>query len=177
MKKVYLACLFLWISCLGTALWADEAISGFWVIRDEDTLAPQTIVAVYEHASRYYGRIMVTFNEGKLQDSIENPRVKAPGVVGQPYYSGMDIIWDLVKKGEKYINGNVIDPQKGIVYDAKMWREGDNLILRGEVLFFGKNMTWFPATEELFPAHFKKPDLTTLVPHIPQSIHDKEDDA
>lgn len=175
MKKTYLMFLFLLVSFVGSALWADDAIDGFWVIRDEDTHAPQTIVAVYEYASRYYGRIMVTFNEGSLQDSIENPRIKAPGVVGEPYYSGMDIIWDLVKKGEKYIDGSVIDPQKGIVYNAKMWREDENLVLRGEVLFFGKNMTWFPATEDLFPPNFKKPDLTTLVPHVPQSIHDKED--
>lgn len=174
MKTRCLIYLCLWISVLGGSLLANDSIEGYWVIRDEDTSAPQTVVAVYEHDSRYYGRIMVTFDNGKLQDSIATPKVKAPGVVGEPYYAGMDIVWDLVKKGEKYVDGNIIDPQQGIIYDAKMWREGENLVLRGEVLFFGKNMIWFPATENLFPPGFQKPELSTLVPRIPQSIHDTE---
>jgi uncharacterized protein (DUF2147 family) len=80
----------------------------------------------------------------------------------------MDIIWDMERVGTKYKDGNILDPQKGKVYDSQMWPSNGNLIVRGQFLFFGKNQEWIPAKENDFPQGFKKPDLTALVPKIPE---------
>ncbi|MDP1608670.1 MAG: DUF2147 domain-containing protein [Chlamydiales bacterium] len=142
-------------------------IEGFWKIVNETTQAPRCIVAVYEHENICYGRIIATYNEeGAMKESIYEPKEKAPGVVGNPYYCGLDFIWGLQNSGSSY-KGKILDPEKGNIYNAELWTVGGNLIVRGKLLFFGRNQTWFPAEEADFPAGFKKPSLHSLIPNIP----------
>lgn len=158
-----LFCLF--ISC---ALFAAEDIGGFWKTINEEGHA-QSIIAVYEHDGIYYGRIIGSFDDnGVLKDHIYNPIKRAPGVAGFPFYSGLDIIWNLIDSGVKF-KGKIMDPQKGNVYNSELWVENGNLIVRGKLLMFGRSQTWFPAETTDFPKGFKIPDLKTLVPSIPQA--------
>ena len=147
---------------------------GFWKTIDDKTGKPQSIVGIYENEGKYYGRIVVTIDDnGNIQDTLDSPNKRAPGVVGNPYYAGLDIIWNLKKKGAEYRDGNIIDPEAGKVYGASLWRQGANLIVRGEILIFGRNQQWLPAAETVFPSRFAKPDLASLTPKIPQV---KDDD-
>ncbi|MFI5343605.1 MAG: DUF2147 domain-containing protein [Chlamydiales bacterium] len=161
---------------MGTTLVGEEAnessVTGFWQTMDDKTGRPQSIVALYPYRGLYFGRMVVTFDDsGKLSDTINDPKDRAPGVVGNPYYSGMDIIWDMKKEGSKYVGGKIIDPEKGDIYDAEMWLSHGRLIVRGEILFFGENQTWLPAVESDFPPNFKKPDLNQFIPVIPTVKH------
>lgn len=162
--KTLLACLLL---CSFPLVAQD--IVGFWKSVDEDTHKAQSIVAIYPYQGKYYGRIVATFgNDGKVGETYLAPKERAPGVEGNPYYAGMDIIWDIKKKDDMYTDGKIIDPEKGKIYDAELWIEGNNLIVRGEIAIFGRNQTWPPAQESDFPPGFKKPDLSKLVPIIPE---------
>lgn len=148
---------------------AAQDIVGFWKSVDEHTSKPQSIVAIYDYQGKYFGRIIATYNEsGTVQDSIYSPKERAPGIIGKPYYAGLDIIYDVQKEGERYKDGKIVDPQEGKVYNTELWLQDGNLIVRGEVLIFGRNQTWPPALDSDFPAGFQKPDLTKLVPQIPQ---------
>lgn len=148
---------------------AAQEIIGFWKSVDEHTSKPQSIVAIYEYQGKYFGRIIATYGEnGQVQDSIYAPKERAPGIVGKPFYAGLDIIYDVQKEGDRYKDGKIVDPQEGKVYSTEIWVQNGNLIVRGEVLFFGRNQTWPPASDSDFPAGFKKPDLSKLVPQIPQ---------
>ncbi|HSX25999.1 MAG TPA: DUF2147 domain-containing protein [Chlamydiales bacterium] len=163
MKRIFLN-LCLWISCAGFA----EGIQGFWKTINEEGVA-QSIIAIYPYQGLYYGRIIATFDENvKIKDSIYHPVERAPGVVGNPYYSGLDIIWYLEDRGIKY-KGKILDPQKGNVYNAELWIENGNLIVRGKLLMFGRNQEWLPVANSDFPKDFKVPDLNTFVPTIPQT--------
>jgi uncharacterized protein (DUF2147 family) len=156
----------------------SEDIMGFWKSISDETQKPQSIIAIYPYKDKYYGRLIATYDDnGKIADTIEYPHEKAPAIKGNPYYAGLDIIWDLEKEkdGAKYINGVILDPQKGDEYAAKAWIENDNLIVRGEILFIGKNQTWPKAQDSDFPVGFKKPDLTKLIPVIPVAIDSEED--
>lgn len=153
---------------LTTSLFADDNIVGFWKTIDEKTGKAQSLVAIYEYKGKFYGRMILTYHDnGTINDTIYDPDERAPGVEGNPYYVGMDFIWNLTKKGSKYTNGSVIDPQQGYVYGAEAWRDGHNLIMRGELLFIGRNQTWPPAKESDFPPGFKMPDTSSFVPVIP----------
>lgn len=126
-------------------------------------------MAVYEYQGQYYGRLILSFNEdGTVADTLYEPQLRAPGVIGHPYYSGMDIIWGLKFDGKKFSGGSIIDPEKGNIYGAQLWRQGSDLIVRGELLIFGRNQKWPPATDSDFPAGFQKPDLAKFVPIIPR---------
>lgn len=160
--------LLLWL-LLGSFLYANDDVTGFWQTMDKKTNKPSSVIAVYSYQGKYYGRIIGIFNDqGTIEDSIYTPITRAPGVVGDPYYCGLDIVYGARPSDENRFKGYVIDPRKGKVYDAKIWRKGNNLILRGEVFVFGKNITWPPFPEQNFTATFKKPDLSTFVPNVPQ---------
>lgn len=167
MQKVFLFSLFC-LFAISSSLMAEE-ITGLWKTVDEKTGKEQSIVAIYEYKGKYYGRLIATFDEnGKIEDSIYSPKERAPGVEGNPYYSGLDIIWDLQKGGSRYTDGEILDPEKGKVYDAEAWIKDGKLIVRGEILFIGRNQEWPPAKDSDFPPDFKKPDFTKFVPSIPK---------
>lgn len=168
--KCFLAILCL---CFPFLLFGSE-ITGFWKTINDKTGKPESIIAIYEYQSKYYGRIIATYDEnGQLQDSIAAPKVRAEGVQGHPFYAGLDILWDLKPNGTRYSDGKILDPEKGRLYDAEMWRQNEKLIVRGEVWMFGENEEWLPAVDSDFPQGFSKPELTKLVPKIPQRIETK----
>lgn len=142
-------------------------IIGFWKSVNEETNKPEALVGIYRYKGKCYGKIIGTFDQkGVIDDTIDHPQERAPGVKGDPHYAGLDIIWDLKKKGDKYY-GRICDPEKGKVYDAEVWRDGPDLIVRGKIFFFGRNQTWLRASDKDFPSSFKKPDLAKVVPNIP----------
>ena len=146
-------------------------ITGFWKTINEKTSKPESIIGIYKYEGKYYGRIILTYMEdGSIQDTIENPKKRALGVSGNPYYVGLDILWDLKLKGKKYRDGSILDPEKGNTYGAEAWRKGEMLVVRGKLFVFGRNQTWPPAVDSDFPKGFVKPDLKTFVPSIPKTI-------
>lgn len=149
------------------SLFATDDISGFWKSL-KDNGDPQCVFGIYEHDGTYYGRIIGTYDEnGVMSETIYQPSSRAEGVVGNPYTCGLDIVYDLQDDGQHFV-GKIIDPSKGKVYNCEMWREGKDLILRGKLFIFGKNITWYPMNKNDFPKGFKLPDMKTFEPKIPQ---------
>ena len=166
MKKLLLQ---LFLLSFTSVIFAAQSAVGFWETINEDTHKPQSIIAIYKYQNMYYGRIIATFGtNGKIKESIYDPQGRAPGVVGNPYYCGLDIIYNLSLQGKNYAGGKIMDPEQGKIYKVLMWLEGGNLVVRGKLLMFGRNQTWIPAKDADFPKGFKKPDLTTMVPNIPK---------
>lgn len=167
MKKMLALC-FMYILMFGS-VFASQDVVGLWKSYDEKTGNPQIIVAIYEYEQKYYGRVIGSYNkEGIIDDSIYHPINRTNRLVGDPHYAGLDIIWGLKKKGSKYAGGEILDPKRGKIYNVEIWKRDDNLIVRGKLMCFGKNLTWYPAVEGDFPEGFVKPDLNQLVPSIPQ---------
>jgi uncharacterized protein (DUF2147 family) len=170
MKKT-LTLTFFFLLSISQVLFAQD-IKGFWKTINDKTNKPESIVAIYEYQGKYFGRIILTYDDnGQVKDTIYKASERAPGVKGNPYYAGLDIIWNLKPNNSKFSDGKILDPEKGRVYDAEAWHKNGNLIVRGEILFFGENETWPPAAEHDFPAGFIKPNLAQLIPSIPQVKH------
>ncbi len=145
---------------------AAQGIVGYWKTINEKTNQPESLVAIYENNHHYYGRIIATYEDGKLKERLGSASERAPGVVGEPTYVGLDFIWDLEKEGDKYIDGRIMDPEEGKVYDAELWVENGKLKVRGKIWIFGRTQTWLPATERDFPSDFPKPSLNNMIPNI-----------
>lgn len=167
MRKVLLLSLFyLFTFCNGSI--EAKTIDGFWKSIDKETGKPECIFAIYEYKGMHYGRIIgIIDSKGEMKDNIYTPSKRAPGVVGDAYYSGLDIIWDLRQDGPTY-KGSILDPQKGNIYRAELWTANDKLIVRGKFLFFGRNTVWFPVVDSDFPKDFKIPNINEIVPSIPK---------
>lgn len=144
-----------------------EDIRGFWKTVNEEGIA-QSIIAIYEYEGLCYGRIIASFGEdGKIDDSIYKPVKRAPGLMGNPFYSGLDIIWFLEDAGSKF-KGKILDPEHGDVYKSELWVEGNTLMVRGKLFIFGRSQRWFQVVKEDLPTGFQLPDLKTLIPSIPE---------
>ena len=129
MRKFLLICLSLLFS--GAALAAEDVV-GFWTTIDDETNTPKSVVQIYEYQGKYFGRVV---------ELLKNKEATAK-IKGNPKIKGMDIIWDLEKSGSKYTKGEILDPTKGKVYGCEIWRQGDNLIVRGKIAFIGRNQKW-----------------------------------
>lgn len=150
-----------------------NSICGFWTTVNEKTKKPESIVAIYEYHDTVYGRIIGTYEKstGNIVDTMYHPIERAPGVVGEPFYSGLDFIYNLKKSDSRY-KGRIVDPEEGNVYNAELWVNNGNLIVRGKILFFGRNQTWLPFKESEFTKDFPKPDVSKFIPVIPKVIND-----
>ena len=74
-------------------------IVGFWKNPNPKTGKPKLIIAVYAHQDKHYGRILASYDTaGQLDDTIYAAEGRAKGVKGNPFYAGMDFIWNLKKK-------------------------------------------------------------------------------
>ena len=122
---------------LSTWALAADSVVGFWKTIDDETHEPKSIVQLYEYQGKLYGRVV---------DLLKDKQAKA-ALPGSPAILGLDIIWDLTKKGDKYRGGEVLDPQKGRVYDCQIWLEGDKLILSGSLFGIGRKQVWLPAKD------------------------------
>ena len=142
---------FLGVMSAITSVQANDGVLGYWTTIDDETNEPKSIVRVYEHNEKVYGRVV---------KMLKNPAAKAK-LPGEPPIEGLDIIWDMVADGARYEDGEILDPKTGTVYDCMMWLEGENLVVRGKIAFLGRNQTWIPGPE--------LSDDTPLVPQKPTS--------
>lgn len=107
---------------------------GLWTTVDDETKEKKSVVRIYRHEGMYFGRIVKLF---KNSDAV----AKLPD---SPKILGLDIIWNMEKDGKNLDGGKILDPKKGKVYSCEMWRDGENLIVRGKIAFLGRNQTWLP---------------------------------
>ena len=133
MKKLIFAFITLFISHLAMAA---DGITGFWTTIDDETNEAKSIVQIYEYKGKYYGRVVELLKNKQATAKIPN----------NPKIEGLDIIWDLEPNKNKYKGGEILDPKTGKVYGCEIWRDKDNLIVRGKIAFLGRNQTWLPAT-------------------------------
>lgn len=127
-------------------------VEGYWTTIDDSTGEAKSVVQVYKYKGKVYGRVV---------QLIKNKNAKA-AIPGNPSTLGLDIIWDLSKDGDEYNGGKVLDPEKGSVYRCSMWREGEELKMRGKLGIFFRTQTWKKNTS------FKPTDSAAPVPSIPK---------
>ena len=148
-----------------SVLWADNSVLGLWKTVDDKTGEVKSIVKVYEYRGKVFGRILVTYEDGRLKDTYDDPDYRAEEVKGQPFFAGLDIIWNMVRKGDKWKKGKIMDPKEGKVYSSEMWRDGNDLVVRGKIGPFGRNQTWLSASAADLPSGVQEP--SSLTPVIP----------
>lgn len=173
--RVFLMVFFIAGLVIPSAFAADSLdVTGLWKTIDDETGVAKAVIAIYEYRGKIYGRVICSFDdEGKtIDDDMYQQRERSPFLVGEPAFNGLDIIWDLQKKGDKWAKGKIMDPgdkeTKPRTYDSEIWREGDTLIVRGKILFIGRNQTWHLFNPADFPAGFVIPDYEDFVPKIPE---------
>ena len=121
-----------------------EDITGLWKSIDDETGDPKSVVKVYVEDGKLYGDIVKLFRKpGEDPDPVcdkcdeDDPRYNQKII-------GMTIITDMEYQEDdnEWEDGEIMDPQKGKVYDCKLWVEDGKLQVRGYVLFFHRTQEW-----------------------------------
>lgn len=154
------------------------SIIGLWATRELNHEPPKGLMAIYEHNGMYYGKVLVTYVNGKINDTILEKKYKAPGVkitgvTGNPPYCGMDMVYNLKKMNfsdntkQKY-SGNFIDPDTGVVIAVELQRSGTNLTVDAFVCGINvRSVTWDRAHTDDIPQGFSLEMIKDFVPNIP----------
>ncbi len=121
-----------------------QTVFGKWKTIDDETGDAKSIVEVYEHDGKVYGRIIELFRKPE-QD--QDPLCTAcKGSKKGQKIRGMVVMENLEKDDDEYEDGTIIDPNNGKVYDCKIWLDGSNkLMVRGYVGIFYRTQEWLRA--------------------------------
>jgi uncharacterized protein (DUF2147 family) len=161
------------ILCLGLLgpLWAENASDaiGFWKTVHPKQRFATSIMAVYEHDQKLYGRIIVSYDEddGRLLETWQSPVKNIDKLPDRPPLLSTDIFWDLTEDDKKWKDGRVLDPRSGRMYGCDVWVERGMLVLRGKFGPFGLRELFYKAQREDMPPGFDFPSLQSFIPSPP----------
>ncbi len=127
-------------------------VEGYWTTIDDSTGEAKSVVQVYKYKGKVYGRVV---------QLLKNKNARA-AIPGNPSTLGLDIIWGLSKDDDEYNGGMVLDPEKGSVYRCSMWRDGEELKMRGKLGIFFRTQTWKKNTT------YKPASSAAPIPKIPK---------
>jgi len=115
---------------------------GKWQTVDDNTGEVRSIVEIFETSGKIYGKVIKLFPKpAEDPDPIcdkcdpEDARYKMKII-------GMEIIRNLSNAGQEHAGGDILDPENGKVYRARIWIEGKDLKVRGYWGPFFRTQTW-----------------------------------
>lgn len=172
MKAVKTAVLVLMMALMTAPLFAQSAndVFGLWKTIDDETGKAQSVILIYKYQGKLYGRIIMTLDDNeKPKDTWIEPKDRAEKMPDKPYYAGLDMIWDLEQKGEKWAKGKICDPAKGKVYGCEISYDAKKgeLVVRGKIGPLGRNQYWQKVRSADLPKGFAPPE--NPVPAIPRT--------
>ncbi len=117
-----------------------DAILGEWL-----TDGGESLVEIYKCGDRYCAKIVWLKDpqnedgSDKLDTNNPDPSKRSQRIIG------LNIVWEFRhKRGTKWEDGKIYDPENGKTYSCKMELEGNKLNVRGYmgVSFFGRTTVW-----------------------------------
>ncbi|MGQ7944524.1 DUF2147 domain-containing protein [Flavobacterium sp. WC2509] len=120
----------------------SQSVLGKWKTIDDETGQAKSIVEIYEKSGKIYGKIIDIINPQKRKDLC----TKCSGEDKNAPILGLVIIKGLVKDGDEYNGGKILDPLKGEEYKCFITLdEKDKLKVRGFIGFslFGRTQYWY----------------------------------
>lgn len=137
MKNIFLFIFALLI----TSAFAQKSVLGKWKSIDDETGKALGIVEIYEEEGKIQGKIIEILNPKDKNKACE----KCPGEDKDKPILGLTVIRELVKNGNEYNGGHILDPKHGKVYKCYINLESeDKLKVRGYVgiSLFGRTQYW-----------------------------------
>jgi uncharacterized protein (DUF2147 family) len=120
----------------------SQSVLGKWKTIDDVTGQAKSIVEIYEKSGKIYGKVIDIINPAKRKDLC----TKCSGEDKNASILGLTIIKGLVKDGDEYNGGKILDPVKGEEYKCLIALEDkDKLKVRGfvGVSIFGRTQYWY----------------------------------
>jgi len=120
---------------------SGQSVLGVWKTIDDNTKDPKSHVKIYEKGGKVYGKVVKLLPAATTKVCID-----CPGNKKGKSLIDLDILWDMVKDGNVYDDGEIVDPANGKVYSCKLYLKDKNtLIVRGYlgISLLGRSQTWY----------------------------------
>ena len=117
-----------------------QSIIGEWETFDDKTKEKKSIVEIYKDGDSYYGKILETFT-GEINEVCD----KCTGDKKNQPIIGLIVIETLMKDGDEYNSGTILDPENGETYKCYVELVSESkLKVRGYIGFslFGRTQYW-----------------------------------
>lgn len=135
------------IACL-FSITANAQVLGVWKTIDDDGETVKSHVEIFEQNGKYYGKVVKLFREPHEE---QNPKcLECKDEKKDQPILGMEILSDLVQKGEYWQDGQIMDPENGKYYKCYIeLEEPDKLKVRGYMGFavIGRTQYWYRISE------------------------------
>ncbi|UJH67649.1 DUF2147 domain-containing protein [Allomuricauda sp. SCSIO 65647] len=118
-----------------------QDVFGKWKTIDDASGKAKAIVEVYKKGGKIYGVIRKVLEKGE-EDAVCK---KCNGDLKNKPIVGINVVRGLVKNGDTYEDGKLLDPENGKEFRGKIWLNPDNpdeLMVRGYVAFFYRTQIW-----------------------------------
>lgn len=120
---------------------SGQSVLGVWKTIDDKTKDAKSHVKIYEKGGKVYGKVIKLLPAATTKVCID-----CPGNKKGKSLIDLDILWNMVKDGNVYDDGEIVDPANGKVYSCKMYLKDKNtLIVRGYlgISLLGRSQTWY----------------------------------
>jgi len=134
-----------WLFLVGTPTHAAEPSPvGLWKTVDDRSGEAKGLIRIRQTNGTFEGNIDKIFP--KPGDDPAPKCEKCEGPLHNQPVLGLRFLWGFTKQGDEYQGGQILDPENGKVYQAKMklLDGGKKLEVRGFIGFslFGRSQTW-----------------------------------
>jgi uncharacterized protein (DUF2147 family) len=119
----------------------NHGVTGKWNTIDDATGKAMSVVEIFEHNNKIYGRVIEILNPKNRTKTCVN----CPGDDHNKPILGLTIIKGLVKDGSEYNDGKILDPKSGKLYKCYIELESvDKLKVRGYlgISLIGRTQYW-----------------------------------
>lgn len=126
---------------ISTIFYAQHSVTGKWKTIDDETGKVVSVVEIYEHKGKIYGKIIEIMNPKDKNKTCVN----CSGEDKNKPILGLTVIKGLSKEGSEYTNGKILDPKHGKLYKSIIGLESrDKLKVRGYigVSIIGRTQYW-----------------------------------
>jgi len=120
----------------------SQKVTGKWKTIDDVTGKEKSYVEIYENNGKIYAKILELLtpgDENKICDLCEGENKDKP-------VKGMVVINGLLKDGDEWNGGTILDPKNGKIYKCYITLENDDkLKVRGYIGFslLGRTQYWY----------------------------------
>ena len=137
--------LVVWVFLATTSVYAAEpSPAGLWKTIDDRSGEAKGLIRIREINGKFEGKIDKIFP--KPGDDPAPRCEKCLGPQSNQPVLGLTFLWGFTKQGDEYQGGEILDPESGKIYQAKMKLidAGKRLEVRGFIGFslFGRSQTW-----------------------------------
>jgi uncharacterized protein (DUF2147 family) len=123
---------------------AEPSPAGLWKTIDDRSGEAKGLIRIREINGKFEGKIDKIFP--KAGDDPAPRCEKCLGPQRNQPVLGLTFLWGFTKQGDEYQGGEILDPESGKIYQAKMKLidAGKRLEVRGFIGFslFGRSQTW-----------------------------------